>query len=62
MSSIMATTHLPVTENTLIAIKVVVHNSSKKLKLPLKDLGADKLLPQVCDRSCYDAALISVVP
>lgn len=40
-------THLPVTENTPIAIKVYVHDSTKKLKVPLKDLGADKLIPKV---------------
>ncbi|GAB7351616.1 hypothetical protein MBLNU459_g2231t1 [Dothideomycetes sp. NU459] len=31
---------VPVTENTLITIKVTVNDSTKKLKLPLKDLGA----------------------
>lgn len=42
-------THMPVTENTLIAIRIAVHDSTKKLKLPLKDLGADKLIPKVTD-------------
>jgi hypothetical protein len=41
-------THMPVTENTLIAIKVAVHDNTKKLKVPLKDLGAEKLIPRVC--------------
>lgn len=40
-------THMPVTENTLIAIKISVHGNTKKLKVPLKDLGADKLIPKV---------------
>lgn len=40
-------THMPVTENTVIAIKIQVHATTKKLKLPLKDLGADHLIPKV---------------
>lgn len=44
-------THMPVTENTLITIKVVVHDNTRKLKLPLKDLGADKLIPKVSKSS-----------
>lgn len=40
-------TNTPVTENTLITIKVSVSDSTKKLKLPLKDLGASVLPAKV---------------
>ncbi|KAL1310711.1 hypothetical protein AAFC00_000968 [Neodothiora populina] len=40
-------THMPVTENTLITIKITILDSTRKIKLPLKDLGADKLIPKL---------------
>lgn len=36
-----------VSPDTLITIKVSLNESVKKLKLPLKDLGADLLIPKV---------------
>lgn len=37
-----------VTPDTLITIKISVNDSLKKLKLPLKDLGANVLIDKVC--------------
>ena len=37
-----------VSQDTLITIKVSVNDSLKKLKLPLKDLGAGVLPDKVC--------------
>lgn len=37
-----------VTPDTLITIKVSVNDNLKKLKLPLKDLGANVLIDKVC--------------
>ena len=37
-----------VTPDTLITIKISVNDSLKKLKLPLKDLGANVLIEKVC--------------
>lgn len=34
--------------DTLITIKISVNDSLKKLKLPLKDLGANVLIDKVC--------------
>lgn len=36
-------TNIPVTENTMIAIKVSVNDTTRKLKLPLRDLGVNIL-------------------
>lgn len=41
-------TNIAVTGETPIAIKISVNDSLKKLKLPLKDLGADTLPTKVC--------------
>lgn len=37
-----------VTPDTLITIKITVNDSLKKLKLPLRDLGAAALSDKVC--------------
>ena len=39
----MASRPVPVNEDTLITIKVTFDECTKKLKLPLKDLGANVL-------------------
>lgn len=40
--------------DTLITVKISVNDSLKKLKLPLKDLGAGVLIDKVCDGpTCY---------
>lgn len=39
-----------VTLDTLITIKISVNDSLKKLKLPLRDLGANLLIDKVCER------------
>lgn len=36
-------------QDTLITIKVSVNDSLKKLKLPLRDLGANVLPEKVCE-------------
>lgn len=44
----MAATNLPVTLETPIVIKVLFRGQTRKLKLPLKDLGASVLPEKVC--------------
>lgn len=41
--------HNAVSQDTLITIKVSVNDSLKKLKLPLRDLGANVLPDKVCE-------------
>ena len=41
--------HSAVSQETLITIKVAVNDSLKKLKLPLRDLGANVLPDKVRD-------------
>ena len=41
--------HNAVPQDTLITIKVSVNDSLKKLKLPLRDLGANVLPDKVCE-------------
>ena len=43
----MATTNVPVTLDTSIIIKVLFRGQTKKLTLPLKDLGANVLPEKV---------------
>lgn len=43
----MATTNVPVTLETPIVIKVLFRGQTKKIKLPLKDLGAHILPDKV---------------
>lgn len=40
-----------VSQDTLITIKISVNDSLKKLKLPLRDLGASVLPDKVCDKA-----------
>lgn len=42
-------TNTPVTPDTLITIKISVNDQLKKLKLPLRDLGAAVLPDKVCE-------------
>ena len=42
-----------VTPDSLITIKISVNDSLKKLKLPLKDLGANVLIDKVCELRVY---------
>lgn len=44
----MAATNVPVTLDTPIVIKVLFRGQTRKLKLPLKDLGANVLPEKVC--------------
>jgi hypothetical protein len=44
----MATTNVPVTLETPIAVKVLFQGHTKKFKLPLRDLGAHVLPEKVC--------------
>lgn len=46
-TGIMAT-NVPVTPETPITIKITINENHKKVKLPLKDLGASVLLDKVC--------------
>jgi len=43
----MAATHVPVTLDTPIVIKVLFRGQTRRLKLPLKDLGASVLPSKV---------------
>lgn len=43
-----ATTTVPVTLETPIAVKVLFQGHTKKFKLPLRDLGAHVLPEKVC--------------
>jgi next to BRCA1 gene 1 protein len=40
--------HNAVPQDTLITIKISVNDSLKKLKLPLRDMGANVLIDKVC--------------
>jgi next-to-BRCA1 protein 1 len=42
-----ATTHVPVTLDTPIVVKILFRGQTKKFKLPLKDLGAHVLPEKV---------------
>jgi next-to-BRCA1 protein 1 len=48
----MAATNVPVTLDTPIAIKVLFRGQTRKLKLPLKDLGAHVLPLKVHSLRC----------
>lgn len=48
-----ASTQNAVPQDTLITIKVSVNDSLKKLKLPLRDLGANVLPDKVCQAASY---------
>jgi len=47
--------HNAVSQDTLITIKVSVNESVKKLKLSLRDLGANSLPDKVCEVTVYGA-------
>lgn len=40
----------PITPDTPIVIKITINDSAKKLKLPLRDLGASVLPGKVSDK------------
>jgi hypothetical protein len=52
-----ATTSVPVTLDTPIAIKILFRGQTRKLKLPLKDLGAHVLPLKVRSLCCIPASL-----
>jgi hypothetical protein len=52
-----ATTSVPVTLDTPIAIKILFRGQTRKLKLPLKDLGAHVLPLKVRSPCCKPASL-----
>lgn len=49
-------------QDTLITIKVSVNDSLKKLKLPLRDLGANVLPDRVCKAACCYTRLADHLP
>ena len=56
----MATNNVPVTLDTLIVVKIQLQNSTRRFKVPLRDLGAN-VFPDKVRRDAAAAAAAAAV-